>query len=259
MNNQSPQQYQQYPQPPSFQNDEIDLKELFLALWAGKLWIIGLTFLFAIGATIFAVQSPNIYESKAVLVVDADPYGIVEDNGYAAGSQLVHKANAEFPYISGKVMKESVATLANSDGLSLSRLSFSIEKRGGQITVSQQGLQVSDIYQNVLMFSKYVNQAYKQAELAKVNVELESTKALLEQNQIEKVQDVLAGKYAQQLYKEALLKSQSTELIHVIQEPVKATSHIKPKRALIIVLGTLLGGMLGVALVLVRFAFRKED
>jgi LPS O-antigen subunit length determinant protein (WzzB/FepE family) len=33
----------------------------------------------------------------------------------------------------------------------------------------------------------------------------------------------------------------------------------KPKRALIAVLGTLLGGMLGVAIVLVRFAFRKED
>ncbi|WP_306462760.1 GNVR domain-containing protein, partial [Klebsiella pneumoniae] len=31
----------------------------------------------------------------------------------------------------------------------------------------------------------------------------------------------------------------------------------KPKRALICVLGTLLGGMLGVAIVLVRFAFRK--
>nr|WP_240457250.1 Wzz/FepE/Etk N-terminal domain-containing protein [Vibrio neptunius] len=33
----------------------------------------------------------------------------------------------------------------------------------------------------------------------------------------------------------------------------------KPKRALIVVLGTLLGGMLGVAIVLVRLAFRRED
>ncbi|MFA0174181.1 LPS O-antigen chain length determinant protein WzzB [Vibrio lentus] len=33
----------------------------------------------------------------------------------------------------------------------------------------------------------------------------------------------------------------------------------KPKRSLIVVLGTLLGGMLGVAIVLIRFAFRKED
>lgn len=37
------------------------------------------------------------------------------------------------------------------------------------------------------------------------------------------------------------------------------TTRDKPKRALIVVLGTLLGGMLGVAIVLIRFAFRKED
>ncbi|WP_327790561.1 GNVR domain-containing protein [Vibrio anguillarum] len=36
-------------------------------------------------------------------------------------------------------------------------------------------------------------------------------------------------------------------------------SRDEPKRALIAVLGTLLGGMLGVAIVLVRFAFRKEE
>lgn len=41
-----------------------------------------------------------------------------------------------------------------------------------------------------------------------------------------------------------------------IEQP---TTRDKPKRALIVVLGTLLGGMLGVAIVLIRFAFRKED
>ncbi|MGR6832876.1 GNVR domain-containing protein [Aliivibrio wodanis] len=71
--------------------------------------------------------------------------------------------------------------------------------------------------------------------------------------------EVLAEKNAQQLYKIALLKIPNTELVNVIQEPVKATNHIKPKRALIIVLGTLLGGMLGVVIVLVRFAFREKS
>ncbi|EOB6645330.1 Wzz/FepE/Etk N-terminal domain-containing protein [Vibrio fluvialis] len=33
----------------------------------------------------------------------------------------------------------------------------------------------------------------------------------------------------------------------------------KPKRALLVVLGTLLGGMLGIAIVLIRFSFRKES
>ncbi|MCY9853638.1 LPS O-antigen chain length determinant protein WzzB [Vibrio mediterranei] len=41
-----------------------------------------------------------------------------------------------------------------------------------------------------------------------------------------------------------------------VQQPI---TRDKPKRTLIAVLGILLGGMLGVAIVLVRFAFRKED
>ncbi|XDF77795.1 Wzz/FepE/Etk N-terminal domain-containing protein [Aliivibrio fischeri] len=258
MNAQISQQFQQCPLPPSYQNDEIDLKELFLVLWAGKLCIIGVTLLFAVGATIFAIQSPNIYESKAVLVVNVDPYGFIEDNGYMDGLELIHKANAEFPFISGKSMKDIVGKLANSSGSDFNKLSFSIDKRSGQISVFQQGQKAEDVYQNVLSFSQYVNQAYKQSELAKVTIELTLTKALLDQNQIEKVQNILAEKYAQQLYKVTILKNLNTKLLRVIQEPVKATSHIKPKRALIIVLGMLFGGILGVAIVLILFVFRKE-
>ena len=46
---------------------------------------------------------------------------------------------------------------------------------------------------------------------------------------------------------------------YYLDEPEQPLTRDKPKRALICVLGTLLGGMLGVAIVLVRFAFRKED
>lgn len=41
-----------------------------------------------------------------------------------------------------------------------------------------------------------------------------------------------------------------------VEQPI---ARDQPKRALIVALGILLGGMLGVAMVLVRFAFRKQD
>ncbi|MBF4242170.1 GNVR domain-containing protein, partial [Vibrio anguillarum] len=41
--------------------------------------------------------------------------------------------------------------------------------------------------------------------------------------------------------------------------PEQPLTRDKPKRTLIVVLGGMLGGMLGVAMVLVRFAFRKEE
>lgn len=44
----------------------------------------------------------------------------------------------------------------------------------------------------------------------------------------------------------------------ILENPESPLSRDKPKRALIAVLGTLLGGMLGVAIVLVRFAFKRD-
>ncbi|MEZ8577463.1 LPS O-antigen chain length determinant protein WzzB [Vibrio splendidus] len=49
---------------------------------------------------------------------------------------------------------------------------------------------------------------------------------------------------------------QTFRYIENVEQPI---TRDKPKRALIVVIGTLLGGMLGVAIVLIRFAFRKTD
>ncbi|MGR6860392.1 GNVR domain-containing protein [Aliivibrio salmonicida] len=156
--------------------------------------------------------------------------------------------------ISGKSVKERIQKAADVSLAQLNLLSIS-----GNVTISQQGQDPDFIFNNVQVFTQHINKALVQIELEKAELALLPLKELIKTTDSSAVKEILAEKYAQQVYKIALLKSPSTELIHVIQEPVKATSHIKPKRALIIVLGTLLGGMLGVALVLVRFAFRKEE
>ncbi|CAK2012017.1 chain length determinant protein (polysaccharide antigen chain regulator) [Vibrio crassostreae] len=49
---------------------------------------------------------------------------------------------------------------------------------------------------------------------------------------------------------------QTFRFLESVQQPV---TRDKPKRAAIVVLATLIGGMIGVAIVLIRFVFRKED
>lgn len=56
-------------------DDEIDLRELWQAIWQGKLLIIAITALFAIGSVIFAVLQPNIYKSEALLAPAAESQG----------------------------------------------------------------------------------------------------------------------------------------------------------------------------------------
>ena len=54
-------------QPQStYDGDEIDLKELFFALWAGKIWIVMCTVIFAFGAVLYALSLDPKYEAKSV-------------------------------------------------------------------------------------------------------------------------------------------------------------------------------------------------
>ncbi len=60
-----------HPQIPSFyeQNDEIDLKELFIALWRGKLIIIFTTLVFTMGAITYALTAQEWWSSSAMIAV----------------------------------------------------------------------------------------------------------------------------------------------------------------------------------------------
>lgn len=49
------------------QDDEIDLAELWCAIWAGKWIIIAITTVFAIASVAYALSLPNIYKSEALL------------------------------------------------------------------------------------------------------------------------------------------------------------------------------------------------
>ena len=49
-------------------DDEIDLRELWNTIWAGKWIIVATTALFAIVAVIYALSLPNIYKSTATLI-----------------------------------------------------------------------------------------------------------------------------------------------------------------------------------------------
>ena len=54
-------------EPYGYHDDEIDLKELFLVLWAGKWLIAGVTGFAAVVSVVVALMMPNIYTSSALL------------------------------------------------------------------------------------------------------------------------------------------------------------------------------------------------
>ena len=56
--------------------DEIDLRELFSAIWAGKWIIIATTFLFSVAAVFYALSLPNIYKSEVTLAPAGESGGL---------------------------------------------------------------------------------------------------------------------------------------------------------------------------------------
>ncbi|MGL5148383.1 MAG: Wzz/FepE/Etk N-terminal domain-containing protein, partial [Plesiomonas shigelloides] len=55
--------------------DEIDLRELFAALWRGKWWIVASTLVGAAIAVVVAISQPNIYRSEALLAPSTEQQG----------------------------------------------------------------------------------------------------------------------------------------------------------------------------------------
>jgi uncharacterized protein involved in exopolysaccharide biosynthesis len=63
-------------QAPNNPADEIDLRELWHAVWAGKWIIIVVTAIFAMASVFYALSLPNIYKSEALLApADAEQQG----------------------------------------------------------------------------------------------------------------------------------------------------------------------------------------
>ena len=57
----------QTPDPQHYPDDEIDLRELFATLWAGKWLIILVTIIFAAGGVAYALYKPDIFQSSVLL------------------------------------------------------------------------------------------------------------------------------------------------------------------------------------------------
>lgn len=51
-----------------YQDDEIDLRELFATLWESKLLILALTTIFCVGGIAYALIAPQVWSAKAIVV-----------------------------------------------------------------------------------------------------------------------------------------------------------------------------------------------
>ena len=56
------------PYPQQFEDDTIDLYELWITLWNKKLRVIAVTVIAALGSVVYALQQPPVYKAEALLL-----------------------------------------------------------------------------------------------------------------------------------------------------------------------------------------------
>ncbi|HGF7526632.1 TPA: Wzz/FepE/Etk N-terminal domain-containing protein [Vibrio cholerae] len=308
------------PQPVAMADDEIDLRELFIALWKGKWIIIATTFIFAVGAVLYALSQPNIYKADALLAPAessgsgglakmagqlgglATLAGVNLGSGESSQTELaaqvmksrqfiqhfIEKYELLVPLMAGKewdlssnqliinneLYDEQTRTwLREPQGLRGAKptaqeahemfikniLTVSSDKTSGLYTVSVSHYSPYIAQQWATWLVAEINQVMRERTIAETTQNLDYLQEQLQKTSVADMQATFYKLIEEQTKSLMLAQVQDEFVFKVVDPAVVPELKDKPKRALICVLGTLLGGMLGVAIVLVRFAFRREE
>ncbi|QYK10442.1 Wzz/FepE/Etk N-terminal domain-containing protein [Shewanella mangrovisoli] len=133
------------------------------------------------------------------------------------------------------------------------------DKESGMVTLSIEHLSPAVAQQWVIWLIQDINKVMKDRDVAEAN---RSTEFLNKQIALTNVADIktVLYKLIEEQAKTIMFAEVRDEYVFKTIDPALAPEEkAKPKRALICVLGTMLGGMLGVMFVLVRHFIRKED
>ncbi|NRF63971.1 Wzz/FepE/Etk N-terminal domain-containing protein [Vibrio coralliilyticus] len=299
-------------------NDEIDLRELFLALWRGKWVILVSTMVFAIGGVLFALSQPNTYRASATLVAANDEksgglaamasqfgglaslaginvgVGNTDDKSLSLATLESRKFINAFidKYALLPILMATKSWDSQSNKLVLNSerydgvhwlndpedpeksleptawqaykafkgiLHVSEAKDTGIVTVSITHLSPYVAQQWTQWLVKELNLWMKEGSLTETNRNIEYLEQQLERTKVVDMQNVFYQLIEEQTKTLMLAEVKDEYAFKVIDPPVVPEEKVGPKRALICILATMLGGMLGVAIVLVHYAFRREN
>jgi uncharacterized protein involved in exopolysaccharide biosynthesis len=300
-------------------DDEIDLRELFSVLWAGKKIIVGITALFAAVSVIYALMLPNQYQASIVLAPAqqesgglsaslgqlgglASLAGINIGEGGGSEPQLAQEILLSRSFIETFIAENNLAVEvfavdgwdAESDQLSidadlydtdsgewvrnppsgklpepsgwelyeefLERYSVSQDIKTGMVTLSVE-------YYSPIMAKEWADKlvaainAHMQArKLQQVNRNIKYLEAQIEKTAIADMREVFYTIIEEQIKSQMLAEASPEYVFETVSPAMVPEEKSQPKRALICILGTLLGGMFSIIWVLIAYyGFNDRD
>ena len=301
-------------------DDEIDLRELFAALWAAKMTLLGIALISALISVFFALSLPNKYTSEALLAPRSDSGaggalgqmasqfgglaslagvnlgGLGDQSSTAVAIEMLKSREFFGTYLydavlvdlmaaegwdrgTGEVLIDDSLFDANAGAwvrevseafqvrpsvqeahelFSEEFLSVDQDTKTGFVTVAVTHYSPTVARNWVILIVKGVNEAVRARDVE----EAEKSIAFLNQQGLKtslvSLTEVFAELIEQQTKTVMLANASDEYVFQVIEPPVAPELKSDPKRALICVLGTLLGGLLAVLFVLIRHFTGKK-
>lgn len=300
-------------------DDEIDLRELFSVLWAGKRWIVAITSIFAVVSVIYALSVPNEYKASAVVApaqsgssslgaMAGQLGGLASLAGINLGSgeggetfeamEIIQSWGFIEKFIVGNELQVAVYAAQgwnrSENKLEIDasiydetenqwliedentgepraptswelyesfkeRLSVSQDKTSGMITVSLEYYSPVLAKDWVELYVRAINDHMRDRKLEQVNRNIEYLGAQIAKTAIAEMREVFYELIEEQTKAKMLAEASPEYAFVTVSQVMLPEEKSKPKRALICILGTLLGGMLSVLYVLVRhYAFKEK-
>ena len=284
--------------------DEIDLRELFGLLWAGRVLIVGVTAAAAVVSVVVALVMTEIYRAEATLV----PAGKEQASGslaqFGGAAALL---GVSLPGGGDSQVTNALATLRSRDFIirfirendvrvplfagiegdaSMTDPAIYDKDTGAWLTGEPTDLQAYRAFSGMLSVSqssglvtvaiewhdpvlaarwvnalvKKINQEVKQKDQAEANSAIAYLSQQLESTQLVEMQRVFYDLIESQTRISMLTDVREEYVFQVVDPAVVPDQKIAPRRSLIAVLGTMLGAMLALVVVLVRhYAFGPNE
>ena len=298
-------------QTPNQYDDEIDLRELFGVLWAGKIKIIAITAVFALASVVYALSVPNQYKATALLSPAqssggglsgalgqlgglASLAGVSIGGGGSSEAQVAQEIMKSWNFIEGFIKsndlaveiyaaegwsKSSNSLQINSDLYDesdsqwlvenndtgelgppsswklfqdfLGMLSVSEDKKSGLVSVSIEYYSPQIAKHWLDLYVAAINGHMQERKMAEVTRNITYLEAQIKKTNIAEMKEVFYTIIEEQIKSKMLAEASPDYAFVPVSPSMVPEEKSQPKRALICILGTLLGGMLSVLWVLV--------
>jgi uncharacterized protein involved in exopolysaccharide biosynthesis len=303
--------YERVPEPPEvkrYPDDEIDLRELFATLWAGKWVIILTTLFFAAGGVAYALYKPDIYQANALLAPAEGDSGsrlsgqlgslaslagvsigedsssntviakeVLQSRAFLADFIRRHKLEAplmateawnmrqkEWIYDREIYNPETGEWGVDENGESLQPTNWDLVKKirennlsvvenkvNGMVTVSVKSLSPIAAQRWTEWLVKDINEHMQAQDVEEAEASISYLESKLDETNIAGMQQVFYQLIESETRTVMLANAQREYVFKTVDPAVVPQEKSEPKRALIAIIATLLGGMLGVFIVFI--------